>query len=115
LVAYIVPKTEYSSEQENLQLMQLQNEQVLQWQMLYNETYNQSTDSDPTFNFVGWNSSYTNQPIPAEQMREWVDNQVEQILALQPKRVLEIGCGTGLILFRIAPHCTKYWGTDFSS
>ncbi|PHM06521.1 non-ribosomal peptide synthetase [Nostoc sp. 'Peltigera malacea cyanobiont' DB3992] len=115
LIAYVVPKTEYSNEQENLQLMQLQNEQVLQWQMLYNETYNQSTDSDPTFNFVGWNSSYTNQPIPAEQMREWVDNQVEQILALQPKRVLEIGCGTGLILFRIAPHCTKYWGTDFSS
>ncbi|RCJ36667.1 non-ribosomal peptide synthetase [Nostoc punctiforme NIES-2108] len=115
LVAYVVPKTEYSNQQENLQLMQLQNEQVLQWQMLYNETYNQSTDSDPTFNFVGWNSSYTNQPIPAEQMREWVDNQVEQILALQPKRVLEIGCGTGLILFRIAPHCTKYWGTDFSS
>jgi amino acid adenylation domain-containing protein len=115
LVAYIVPKTGYSSEQENLQLMQLQNEQVLQWQMLYNETYNQSTDSDPTFNFVGWNSSYTNQPLPTEQMREWVDNQVEQILALQPKRVLEIGCGTGLILFRIAPHCTKYWGTDFSS
>ncbi|QLE53350.1 amino acid adenylation domain-containing protein (plasmid) [Nostoc sp. C057] len=115
LVAYVVPKTEYSNEQDNLQLMQLQNEQILQWQMLYNETYNQSTDSDPTFNFVGWNSSYTNQPIPAEQMREWVDNQVEQILALQPKRVLEIGCGTGLILFRIAPHCTKYWGTDFSS
>ncbi|BAY23185.1 McnC protein [Calothrix sp. NIES-2100] len=115
IVAYVVPKTEYSNEQENLQLMQLQNEQVLQWQMLYNETYNQSTNSDPTFNFVGWNSSYTNQPIPAEQMREWVDNQVEQILALQPKRVLEIGCGTGLILFRIAPHCTKYWGTDFSS
>lgn len=115
LLAYIVPKTEYSNEQENLQLMQLQNEQVLQWQMLYNETYNQSTDSDPTFNFVGWNSSYTNQPIPVEQMREWVDNQVEQILALQPKRVLEIGCGTGLILFRIAPYCTKYWGTDFSS
>ena len=115
LIAYVVPKTKYSNEQENLQLMQLQNEQVLQWQMLYNETYNQSTDSDPTFNFVGWNSSYTNQPIPAEQMREWVDNQVEQILALQPKRVLEIGCGTGLILFRIAPHCTKYWGTDFSS
>ncbi|MDZ8108273.1 MAG: amino acid adenylation domain-containing protein [Nostoc sp. DedQUE12a] len=115
LVAYVVPKTEYSSEQENLQLMQLQNDQVLQWQMLYNETYNQSADSDPTFNFVGWNSSYTNQPIPSEQMREWVDNQVEQILALQPKRVLEIGCGTGLILFRVAPHCTKYWGTDFSA
>ncbi|MEH2385069.1 MAG: amino acid adenylation domain-containing protein [Nostoc sp.] len=114
LVAYVVAKTEYSSEQENMQLIQLQNEQVLQWQMLYNETYNQPADSDPKLNIVGWNSSYTNQPIPAEQMREWVDNQVEQILALQPKRVLEIGCGTGLILFRVAPDCTKYCATDFS-
>ncbi|MCC5645525.1 amino acid adenylation domain-containing protein [Nostoc sp. CHAB 5824] len=116
LVAYVVAEAEYSSEQENVQLMQLQNEQVLQWQMLYDETYNQpATDSDPTSNFVGWNSSYTNQPIPIEQMREWVNNQVAQILALQPKQVLEIGCGTGLILFKIAPHCTKYCGTDFSS
>ncbi|MBD2294779.1 amino acid adenylation domain-containing protein [Anabaena sphaerica FACHB-251] len=115
LVAYVIAKAEYSNQQENVQLMQLQNEQVLQWQMLYNETYNQPVDSDPELNIVGWNSSYTNQPIPVEQMREWVDNQVEQILALQPKRVLEIGCGTGLILFRVAPHCTKYWGTDFSS
>ncbi|MEH2434863.1 MAG: amino acid adenylation domain-containing protein [Nostoc sp.] len=115
LVAYVIAKTEYSSEQENVQLMQLQNEQVLQWQMLYDETYNQpTTDSDPTSNFIGWNSSYTNQPIPIEQMHEWVNNQVAQILTLQPKRVLEIGCGTGLILFRIAPHCIKYWGTDFS-
>ncbi|MBN3899617.1 MAG: amino acid adenylation domain-containing protein [Nostoc sp. NOS(2021)] len=111
LVAYVVLKIEYSSEQENVQL---QNEQVLQWQMLYNETYNQPTDSDPKLNIVGWNSSYTNQPIPAEEMREWVNNQVEQILTLQPKRVLEIGCGTGLILFRIAPDCTKYCATDFS-
>src|SRR5207248_6450511 len=29
-------------------------------------------------------------------------------------RVLEIGCGTGLLLFRIAPHCESYCGTDFS-
>jgi SAM-dependent methyltransferase/acyl carrier protein len=28
--------------------------------------------------------------------------------------VLELGCGTGLLLFRIAPTCTRYLGTDFS-
>jgi amino acid adenylation domain-containing protein len=128
LVVYVVLNTGYEQlkvegfpskiQPANLQpatQMQLQDEQVLQWQMLYNETYNQpAADRDRTFNIVGWNSSYTNQPIPAEQMREWVNNQVTQILALQPKEVLEIGCGTGLLLFRIAPHCTKYWGTDFS-
>jgi len=47
--------------------------------------------------------------IPAEQMREWINDRVERILALQPSRVLEIGCGTGLMLFQIAPHCTEYW------
>ncbi len=116
IVACVAPKAEYGNQQENIQLRQLQDEQVLQWQILYNETYNQpATDTDPTFNIIGWNSSYTNQPIPAEQLREWLNNQVAQIMALQPQRVLEIGCGTGLILFRIAPYCIKYCGTDFSS
>ncbi len=115
LVAYVALNAEGTGSQESMQKTQLQDEQVLQWQMLYNETYSQpAADSDSTFNIVGWNSSYTNELIPAEQMREWVNNQVSQILALQPKRVLEIGCGTGLLLFRIAPECTKYWGTDFS-
>ncbi|MBD1881802.1 non-ribosomal peptide synthetase [Coleofasciculus sp. FACHB-T130] len=114
LVVYLALNAEYS-EQKQME-MQLQDEQVSQWQMLYNENYNQpAASSDPKFNIVGWNSSYTNQPIPAEQMREWVDNQVAGILDLQPSRVLEIGCGTGLLLFRIAPHCNKYCGTDFSS
>ncbi|WP_096595401.1 non-ribosomal peptide synthetase [Calothrix sp. NIES-2098] len=115
LVAYVVLNSEYNSEQENQQLIQLQEEQVLQWQLLYNETYHQSAaDVDPKLNFIGWNSSYTNKPIPVEQMREWINNQVAQILALQPQRVLEIGCGTGLVLFRVAPHCSQYYGTDFS-
>ncbi len=115
LIAYVALNADYSSQQEIPQ-QKLQQEQVLQWQMLYNETYNQpAVNSDPTFNIIGWNSSYTNQPIPAEQMRDWVNNQVAQILALQPKKVLEIGCGTGLMLFRVAPHCTKYCATDFSA
>ncbi|MEG4228485.1 amino acid adenylation domain-containing protein [Microcoleus sp. N9_B2] len=115
LIAYVALNAEYSVARETNQIMQLQDEQVLQWQMLYNETYDRpAVDSDPTFNIVGWNSSYTNQPIPAEQVRDWANNQAAQILALQPRRVLEIGCGTGLLLFQIAPRCTHYCGTDFS-
>ena len=53
-------------------------------------------------------------PIPAEEMREWVERTCDRILSLKPTRVLEIGCGTGLLLFRIAPHVSRYCGLDFS-
>ena len=48
-------------------------------------------------------------------MREWVEQTVERIVALEPRRVLEIGCGSGLLLFRVAPWCTVYHGTDVSA
>ncbi|VEP15783.1 conserved hypothetical protein [Hyella patelloides LEGE 07179] len=93
-----------------------QTEHLSYWQTFYEQTYSQSpTHQDLTFNIIGWNSSYTGQPIPEEEMRAWVENTVERILELQPKRVLEIGCGTGLLLSRIAPHCSQYWGTDYSA
>ncbi|OKH37811.1 non-ribosomal peptide synthetase [[Phormidium ambiguum] IAM M-71] len=94
-------------------LSSLQTQQIEQWQTLYNQTY-QPTNITENFNITGWNSSYTGEPIPLEQMQEWVSDRVQQILALKPKRVLEIGCGTGLLLFQIAPHCKKYMATDFS-
>ena len=48
-------------------------------------------------------------------MREWVNSTVNLIGSQQPNRILEIGCGTGLLLSRIAPYCGQYWATDFSS
>ncbi|MEW6737860.1 MAG: condensation domain-containing protein, partial [Acidobacteriota bacterium] len=113
LVAYVVPNN--NREEIQAQLAEWQTKQVSHWQMLYDEVYKQpSQQSEATFNITGWNSSYTGLPIPAAEMREWRQATIEQILTLQPKRVLEIGCGTGLLLFQLAPYCTKYWGTDFS-
>ncbi|MFY9619963.1 MAG: condensation domain-containing protein, partial [Pyrinomonadaceae bacterium] len=48
-------------------------------------------------------------------MREWVEQTVARILKLHPHRLLEIGCGTGLLLTRVAPHCQQYCATDFSA
>jgi len=66
------------------------------------------------FNTIGWNSSYTRQPIPLEEIREWVETTVGDILQLAPKSVYEIGCGTGMLLMRIAPSCERYAASDFS-
>ncbi|MCT7979017.1 non-ribosomal peptide synthetase [Laspinema olomoucense] len=114
LTAYLALNLE-RVELAELNPIALQEEQIQQWQILYNETYKMpAVGIEPSFNIVGWNSSYTGEPIPAAEMREWVDHQAAQILAFNPNQVLEVGCGTGLLLFRIAPHCTEYCGTDFS-
>jgi amino acid adenylation domain-containing protein len=99
-------------------LQSLQSQHIQHWQTLYNQTYQHNSKlktQNSQFNITGWNSSYTGEPIPLEEMQEWVNDRVQQILALKPKRVLEIGCGTGLLLFQIAPHCQNYVGTDFSA
>jgi amino acid adenylation domain-containing protein len=112
LIAYIVPEQNHVPKNGD---NELSAEQVAQWEMVFNENYSQpSSQPDPTFNITGWNNSYTGAPIAAEEMREWLDQTVDRILSLRPQNVLEIGCGTGLLLFRIAPHCTRYVAADFS-
>jgi amino acid adenylation domain-containing protein len=106
LAAYVVPRTVSGSAGSEL---------VRQWQAVHDETYRRAAAAaDPTFHIVGWNNSYDGFPIPEEEMREWVEGTVLRIASLRPGRVLEIGCGTGLLLFRIAPGCERYAGTDFS-
>ena len=85
-----------------------------EWQQLYESTYVQSGEQTGDFNIVGWESSYTGEPIAAEEMRIWVEQTVERLRRLKPRRVLEIGCGAGLLLTRLAGGCESYVGLDFS-
>ncbi|PSB01376.1 non-ribosomal peptide synthetase [Merismopedia glauca] len=102
LVAYIVPNNQTSNPE-------LDRSQVQQWQRVFNELYQ---ENDPRwedgFHIEGWNSSYTGLPMLDGEVREWMQQTVDRILALKPTKVLELGCGTGLMLLRIAPHCQEY-------
>jgi len=89
---------------------------VEEWQHLYDELYDAEVAvSGFGMDFRGWNSSYTGDPIPLEEMVEWRAATVDRIMALRPRRVLEIGAGSGLVLSQIAPHCEHYVGTDMSA
>ncbi len=89
---------------------------VRKWRQIYDLTQlaKPAAASPFAFNVAGWRSSYTRQPFPPEDMREWIQTTVDRISALAPTEVLEIGCGTGLLLLRLAPTCQRYVALDFA-
>lgn len=110
LISYIVLNKEYKDRLQEKWL----SDQISEWEEVFDNYYQSEAAEDPTFNIVGWNSTYTGHPIPTEEMKVWLESTVERILSLKPKHVLEIGSGTGMILYRVAPSCRKYVATDFS-
>ncbi|MEZ7154951.1 amino acid adenylation domain-containing protein [Streptomyces sp. MAD19A] len=110
LVGYVVPRAGAVERDGSLE-----EEQVAAWEATYDSFYRESASDAFGEDFGIWRSSYTGEPIPLEEMEEWRSAAVEDILALRPRRVLEIGVGTGLILAKVAPQCAEYWGTDVSS
>ena len=116
LVGYIVPNKESTGPEIPQDGKNLASEQVSEWALAFNDAY-QKTDGvmEATLNLTGWNSSYSRNPIPVDEMRVWVESTVDRINALRPDRMWELGCGTGLLLFRTAPRTRKYYGTDIST
>jgi amino acid adenylation domain-containing protein len=112
LVAYVVTDVQRLKKQHVAETKEFGEQIVDQWNRVYDDTY---ADVPGGPNFIGWNSSYTGLPIPEVQMREWLKNTVDRIVRLRPKKVLEIGCGIGLLLQHVAPRCAVYVGIDFSS
>ena len=113
LVGYYVPERSAVKARES----ELQLQRVASWKELYEVEYGQTEKDeniDPEFNIIGWNDSFSGDPIPADQMKMWLDDIVSDVLIDKPARVLEIGCGTGLIYYQLAGKVEKYIGCDLS-
>lgn len=80
---------------------------------VWNHIAENTTDA---INDYGWTSSYTGLSFSISEMEEYVHNFK---LKLAPyltsdTRILEIGCGHGLLLFELAPAVCYYHATDLS-
>lgn len=106
ILAYVIPKT---GEEKDLT-----NDQLSGWVNTFDETYSEAECTLDKPDFSGWNSSYDKQEIPRGEMEIWLNETLERIKELKPHSVLEIGCGTGMILAGIAPHVERYFGFDMS-
>ncbi|WP_269432014.1 condensation domain-containing protein [Saccharothrix sp. ST-888] len=113
LVGYVCPSPEWLDE-----VAQEQNAALVeQWQQVFEDEYTGSLDAAPAddLNLAGWENSYTGGSIAESDMREWIDGTVRLIEDLRPKRLLEIGCGTGLLLYRYAGACDTVHAVDLSA
>lgn len=114
LVAYVVPEVRPEADGG---ADATAARQVHDWEKVFDAQYAGSAVR-PGFgeNFASWYDSYTERmPIAPDHMREWRDTTVRRIRELRPRRVLEIGVGTGLLLSRLAADCEEYHGTDVSA
>jgi SAM-dependent methyltransferase/acyl carrier protein len=69
---------------------------------------------DAQFEIAGWTDSSTGELLPKDEMAEQVRQTCDRILALDGGDILEFGCGTGLIIFPLAPKVKSILGIDIS-
>jgi amino acid adenylation domain-containing protein len=109
-------------------------EQLAEWRAIYDQVYaadgsvaggeggaaggdrrvSAADGSAPAADFTGWNSSYTGRPIPLGEMQAWQRAALDTIRQHRPRRVLEIGAGSGLLFAQLAEDADEYWATDLS-
>ncbi|MGP4017800.1 class I SAM-dependent methyltransferase [Saccharopolyspora sp. 5N708] len=94
----------------------LLTEHLDQWSEVYDWTYSQASGRHADdLDLSGWRASDTGEPFPVEHMTDWLRHTVELVLRGKPRWVLELGCGTGMLMHRLHPHVDAYVGTDVAA
>ncbi|MEU9099689.1 amino acid adenylation domain-containing protein [Streptomyces sp. NPDC048361] len=121
LVAYCVRSTAGAADPAPVD----QGAALAEWAAAWDRAYGADGESAPsgsepasadaTFNLAGWRTSYDGLPFSNGEMRDWQQSSVRRILSYAPENVFEIGSGSGLMLFGLAPHCRTYHAVDASA
>lgn len=115
LVAYVeVDYISYLSDQVRAEREWLSHISQV-WEVAYSAAIEEAEQQgrpmdDPYLNIHSWAGLHNR----SEEIHQLMECTASRIRRLGPKRLLEIGCGSGQILTRLAPNCLDYWGTDIS-
>ncbi|KAF4341220.1 enniatin synthase [Fusarium beomiforme] len=111
MVAFVVVNDDHSTEGEAT------DNQVEGWQDHFEtEMYADISNIDPSTigkDFKGWTSMYDGTEIDKAEMQEWLDDTIKTLRDDQaPGHVLEIGTGSGMILFNLGDGLQTYRGLE---
>ena len=92
------------------------------WGSIYDELYFadqfQVDDgvNDPTMDWAAYTDSFTGAMHERPTIEEWVQETVVEVATYEPAHVVEMGCGKGMILFKLGmlPTTRSYVGCDLS-
>ncbi|WEJ99149.1 MAG: condensation domain-containing protein [Candidatus Sphingomonas phytovorans] len=86
-----------------------------EWEDAFDALYRESrSDEETLLDFTGWTRTADGEPIPDNEMRAWLADTIAMLETEQPRRVLEVGSGLGLIALSLAPASQTYVATDIS-
>lgn len=82
-------------------------------QVMWNQVVKKSTNM---VNAAGWVHEHSGADFHDLEIMEYKENVKEKLLPYlnNHKNILEIGCGSGLLMYELAPYTKHYTGIDFS-
>ena len=114
LVAYVVPRPGETNGAAGRRHVDVWHDE---WIALYaagRETLNRRGDHAAPLDDRAILDTLSSQPSFEQEWEEYQAQTLERIRGLAPRRVLELGCGSGQLLLALAPDCEAYTGTDFA-
>ena len=93
-------------------VLEQENKSAKIWEFVFDKTYRKTNSEDNEDDFDSWTSVYDKRPFPRLEMNEWRNNAVDRIKHLNPKSLFEIGCGTGLLMWKLYEAVDYYLGID---
>ena len=130
LVGYVVPRKAWGGDYGAEDLVDQDEEdedeedaqddaETEEWGAVYDSAYAaaDAVTEDPALNYSGYADSFNPGDVHVPHtVDEWADFTVKRVEQLGASRILELGCGNGMILLRclVKDTCVRYVGTDLA-